>query len=191
MRAGLQNADQQQTNWNTVMKILNQIKLATLASVFTTLLVIASPAAAGEIRGNSGNNFTLTPTATPGVFTLTHPGVAQVSLMGNCTFDGTETVIAPTAAGQPFITTGTFRFTSADGTTTLDVEADGIGTPDPANPNFINVHYTMKFTGGTGKMANVRGKGELNGVAVFTSATGGTTTFVFDGQVSTHGHGNH
>ena len=172
------------------MKMLNQIRIIALASLITTLLVNASPAKAGEIRGSSGNNFSLAPTATPGVFTLTHPGVAQVSLMGNCTFDGTETVIAPTAADQPFILTGTFRFTSADGTTTLDVEAEGTGTPDPANPNFINLHYTMKFTGGTGKMASVRGKGELDGVAMFTSATGGTTTFNFAGQISTHGQGN-
>ena len=179
-----------ESNRNTIMKMLNQLRILTLASLITTLLVSASSANAGEIRGSSGNNFTLTSTATPGVFTLTHPGVAQVSLMGNCTFDGTETVIAPTEAGQPFILNGTFRFTSADGTTTLDVEADGIGTPDPANPNFINVRYTMKFTGGTGKMANVRGKGELDGVAMFTSATGGTTTFTFAGQISTHGNGN-
>ena len=172
------------------MKALNHRRIVTLASLLTTLLVNASSANAGEIRGSSGNNFALAPTATPGVFTLTHPGVAQVSLMGNCTFDGTETVIAPTAPGQPSLTTGTFRFASADGTTTLDVEADGIGTPDPGNPNFINIHYTMKFTGGTGKMANVRGKGELDGVAMFTSATGGTTTFTFAGQISTHGEGN-
>ncbi len=37
-------------------------------------------------------------------------------------------------------------------------------------------------------MANARGKGEMEGVAMLTSPTGGTTTFTFDGQISTHGH---
>jgi len=169
------------------MKIITQFRTTSLASTFIALLIAAAPVNAAKISGSSGNNFTLTPTATPGVFTLTHPGVARVSLLGNCTFDGTETVIAPTTPDQPFLLSGTFRFTSADGASTLNVEAEGTGFPDPANPNFVNIHYTMKFTGGTGKMANARGKAELDGVAMFTSATGGTTTFIFAGQVSTHG----
>jgi hypothetical protein len=171
------------------MKIRSQFRNLTLALACTVL--IATTANAGEITGSSGNNFSLTPTATPGVFILTHPGVAQVSLLGNCTFDGTETLVMPAAPDQPLTTTGTFRFTTADGLTTLDVEVEGKGTPDPANPNFVNLHYTMKFTGGTGEMANARGKAELDGVAMLTSPTGGTTTFVFAGQVSTHGQANY
>jgi hypothetical protein len=173
------------------MKILKQFRIITLALAFIAVLVSASPAKAGEIRGSSGNNFALTPTTTPGVFILTHPGVAQVSLLGNCTFDGTETLVMPAAPDQPLTTTGTFRFTTADGLTTLDVEVEGQGTPDQANPNFVNLHYTMKFTGGTGKMADARGQAELDGVAMLTSPTGGTTTFVFAGQISTHGQANH
>jgi hypothetical protein len=164
------------------------IKGRFVVPVIALLLVTSFAAEAGEIRGSSGNNFTLTPTATPGVFTLTHPGVARVSLLGNCTFDGTETLVMPATPDQPLTTTGTFQFVSADGSSTLEAEVIGRGTPDPANPNFVNLHYTIKFTGGTGKMANARGKGELTGTAMLTSPAGGTTTFTFRGQISTHGH---
>ena len=37
------------------MKILNQFKITTLALAFIAVLVSASPAKAGEIRGSSGN----------------------------------------------------------------------------------------------------------------------------------------
>ncbi len=145
-------------------------------------------ARAGEIRGSSGNNFSFGPSATPGVFLMTHPGVAKVSLLGNCTFDGTELLILPTEPNQPILLSGTWHFVSADGASTLDAEVEGTGIPDPAHPNFVNLHYTIKFTGGTGQMANARGKGEMEGVAMLTSPTAGTTTFTFSGQISTHGH---
>jgi hypothetical protein len=158
-----------------------------LTLIFGLLISSGTIVRAGEIRGSSGNNFTLTPTATPGVFHMTHPGVAQVSLLGNCTFDGDEIVIAPAGPNDVFVLSGTWHFATADGSSTLDTEVEGIGTPDPTNPNFVNVHYTFTFTGGTGLMANARGKGELDGVAMLTSPNGGTTTFTFTGQVSTHG----
>jgi len=162
-----------------------------LKSALTILLAFlisnVTIANAGEIRGSSGNNFTLTPTATPGVFHMTHPGVAQVSLLGNCTFDGEEIVIAPTGPNGLFILSGTWHFATANGSSTLDAEVEGTGTPDPTNPNFVNLRYTFKFTGGTGIMANARGKGQMDGVAMLTSPNGGTTTFTFTGQVSTRG----
>jgi hypothetical protein len=173
------------------MKILNPFRIITLALACAALAMTATTASAAPIKGSSGNNFELSPTATPRVFTLTHPGVAQVSLLGNCTFDGDEVLLVPTAPGQPFILKGTWRFVSADGASTLDAEVEGTGTPDPANPNFVNLHYEVKFTGGTGEMANARGRAEMDGVAMFTSPTGGTTTFVFAGQISTHGNKEH
>jgi hypothetical protein len=141
---------------------------------------------AAEIRGNCANNFTLAPTEDPNTFTLSHPGVAQVSLIGNCTYNGTGSATFTTNPSKPIILTGKWRFTSADGLTTLDVEADGVGTPDPSNPNFVNLVYSLKFVGGTGALAGVHGKGELHAVAMLTSANGGATTFTFTGQVSTH-----
>jgi len=174
-----------------IMKILRQLRIITLALACAALAMTAATAHAAPIKGNSGNNFELSPTPMPGVLTLTHPGVAQVSLLGNCTFDGDEVVLVPTAPGQPFILKGTWRFVSADGATTLDAEVEGTGTPDPANPNFVNLHYDVKFTGGTGQMANARGRAEMDGVAMFTSPSGGTTTFVFAGKISTDKHNDH
>jgi hypothetical protein len=166
------------------MRILNQFRIVALALACAALVMTAK---ARDIEGNSGNNFSLAPTATPGVFMLTHPGVAQVSSLGNCTFDGEEVATFPATPDQPLTLKGTWRFTSADGSSTLDAEVAGTGTPDPANPNFVNLRYRVKFTGGTGKMAAARGKAEMTGVAMLTSPSGGTTTFVFAGEIFTRG----
>jgi hypothetical protein len=173
------------------MKTLSQFRNIALALACTALVMTATADNTRDIKGNSGNNFALTPTATPGVLMLTHPGVAQVSSIGNCTFDGIEVVLVPATPDKPFVLNGTWRFISADGATTLDAEVEGTGTPDPANSGFVNLHYRVKFTGGTGKMANARGKAKMEGVAMFTSPTGGTTTFVFAGEISTRGHKDH
>jgi hypothetical protein len=165
------------------MKTSKFLLVLTLAALWVTT---AGSINAAEMRGNCANNFTLLPTADPNTFTMSHPGVAQLSLIGNCTYNGTGTATFTTDPAKPIVLTGKWRFASSDGSTSLDVEAEGIGTPDPANPNFVNLVYTMKFVGGTGVMANVRGKGELHGLAMLTSASGGTTTFTFSAQVSTH-----
>src|SRR3954470_626861 len=111
------------------MKTSKFLHLLTLA-VATFWCAMAAPTSAGEIRGNCGNNFTLAPTANPNVFTLTHPGVAQLSIMGNCTYDGTGFATFTGDHTKPILLTGNWRFTSSDGSTTLNVEAEGIGTPD-------------------------------------------------------------
>lgn len=185
----MHNAGQQQTTVNpeesdNIMKVLNQFRTVVLAFACAALVMTAK---ARSIEGNSGNNFTMVPTSTPGVFTLTHPGVAQVSSLGNCTFDGEEVATFPATSDQPLTLKGTWRFTSADGSSTLDAEVAGTGTPDPANPNFVNLRYHVKFTGGTGKMAKARGTAAMTGVAMITSSTGGTTTFVFAGEISSRG----
>jgi hypothetical protein len=165
------------------MKTLKFLLVLTVAALW---VATAGSIYAAEMRGNCANNFTLVPTADPNTFTMSHPGVAQLSLLGNCTYNGTGFATFTADPAKPIVLTGKWRFTSSDGSTTLDVEAEGVGTPDPANPNFVNLVYTMKFVGGAGAMANVRGKGELHGLAMLTSADTGTTTFTFSAQVSTH-----
>jgi hypothetical protein len=123
------------------------------------------------------------------VFLLTHPGVARVTGLGNCQFDGTEFLTPPDGPEGIFLMKGTWRFTSGDGATTLDADVEGVGKPDPANPAFVTLEYTITFTGGTGLMAGAHGKGKMEGVAMLTGATSGTTTFTFSGQISTHGRG--
>ena len=118
---------------------------------------------------------------------MTHPGVARLNELGNCLFDGTEFLTPPTAPGAPFLLKGTWRFTSADGSYTLDASVEGVGRPDAVNPAFVNLEYTINFTGGTGLLAGAHGKGKMEGVAMLTGPTSGTTSFVFSGQISTHG----
>ena len=155
------------------------------------LAMITIPAQAAVIKANAGTTFVLSPV--PGHSDqLTHSidGVVRVTILGNCTFHGDVLIYLPTAAGKPYLLAGSCRFTSADGATTLDAQVEGIGTPDPANLSFLNIHYEVKFTGGTGEMANARGKGEIDGFGMFTSETTGKATWLLQGNVSTRRHGH-
>lgn len=171
------------------MKKLNLFKAITLALGCVALAMTTIPADAGVIKANAGTTFILTPV--PGStteFPHTVDGVVQVSLLGNCTVHFDVIMFAPKTAKDPFTLLGTLRITSADGTTTLDADVVGKATVDPANANFLNLHYDVKFTGGTGTMAHARGKADIDGFAMFTSATTGTATWLLQGKVATHGH---
>jgi len=169
------------------MRILSPFRIITLALACAALAMTVAPAHGAVIRAHGGNNFELTPSLTPGVFTDSASGVAQISLLGNCSFHADQVVTLPAAADQPILVKGNWRFASADGTTTLDAVAEGTGTPDPVNPAFVNLHYKMKFTGRTGRMANVRGKAEVEVLAMFTSASTGTATWTLKGLVLARG----
>jgi len=173
------------------MRTLNPFRIIALALACATLAMTVAPTHAAVIRAHGGNTFELLPTPTPGV--LAHPldGVARVSVLGNCAFHGDVLVQAPAAPDQPFVLKGTWRFTSTDGTTTLDAEVEGTATLDPANPNFANVHYEVKFTGGTGQMTNARGRAKIDGLAMFTSPSTGTAAWSLNGLVLTRGHNDH
>lgn len=173
------------------MRILNQFRIIAVALACTALAMTITTTEAAPVRAHAASRFELTPTATPGVFTDTADGPARVSLLGNCTLHAEQVVTLPATPDQPILIKGKWRFTSADGTTTLDAETEGTGTPDPINPSFVNIHYEMKFTGGTGRMANARGRADVDVVAMFISAPGGTATVSLTGNISTHEHGDH
>jgi hypothetical protein len=128
-----------------------------------------------EIRANAGASFVITPAA----MKMTVDGVAQVSVLGNCsTHADAEMRFGP--GGSMQVTQSTFWFTSADGTTTINAVADGPVTPDPANPQaFGNFHYLVTFIGGTGRFASVGGKGQIDGAALFDPSAPGTGTGTF------------
>jgi len=178
------------------MKMFNLLKATTLALACIALAMTTTPADGGVIKAHAGTTFVLTPVefdepGNPTKYTHTVDGVVRVSLLGNCTAHFDVIVGAPKTATDPFTLAGTCRLTSADGATTLDAEVEGTGTPDPANPAFLNFHYDVKFTGGTGQMANARGTADIDGFAMFTSASTGKATWLLKGKVSTHGrHGN-
>ncbi len=149
----------------------------------------SNAASAGEIRANGGTTFNLVPTADPSVFTHTVDGLAQVSLVGNCAFHADVLARFPAVAGQPIALSGTFTFTSADGASVLRASVEGAVNFDPANPAFVNFGYQVVFIGGTGQFANARGRAEVDGAGLFTSASTGTATWKLKGEVHTRNRG--
>jgi len=147
------------------------------------LLITSNSISAADIRANAGTTWTLSPTTDPNVFTHTVDGIAEVSRLGNCTFHGDVVALLPTSPGQSIALKGSFTFTSADGATTLKAAVEGTGTPDPANPNFLNFQYQVKFTGGSGQFAAARGQAEIEGAALFTSPSAGKATWTMKGHV--------
>src|SRR6267143_3928303 len=154
-----------------------------LALACAALLLTSNSINAADIRANGGTTFDLLPTADPSVFTHTVDGIAQVSLLGNCTVHADVLVRFPANPSQPPTLKGSFTFTSADGTATLKATVEGTGTPDPANPSFLNFHYDVTFTGGSGQFASARGEAEINGAAMFTSPSTGKATWKLKGHV--------
>ncbi len=131
-------------------------------------LVLSSVSlSAAQIRANAGTTFVLYPTADPTVLTHTVDGVVQVSLMGNCTvhFD----VVVTAKSAELYALKGSLTITSATGAATLKADVAGVGTIDPDNGNFLNIHYKVVFTGGSGAFAHAHGQAEINGFAYFTT----------------------
>ena len=160
-----------------------------LALGCAALLLTSNSISAADIRVNAGTTFDLLPTADPGVFTHTVDGIAQVSLLGNCTVHADVVVRFPASPSQPPTLKGSFTFTTADGATTLKATVEGTGTPDPANASFLNFSYHVTFTGGSGQFASARGEAEIKGAAMFTSPSSGKATWKLKGHVEGNGHG--
>ena len=179
------------------MTKLNLFKSFALALGCAALAMTTVPAQVGVVQGHAGTTFTLTTVAfdasgNPTKFTHTVDGVVRVSLLGNCTVHADVIVLPPKPnTTDPWLLAGTFRITSANGAIILNADAVGTATPDPANPAlFLNFHYDVKFTGGTGAMTNARGTADVDGFAMFTDvATGkGNATWLIQGNVATRNH---
>src|SRR2546422_5499403 len=162
---------------------LNLFKSIALALGCAALATTTLPAEARDIRAHAGTTFTLTPVefdakGNPTKFTHTVDGVVRVSSLGNCIFHG-DVMAVPQPDGS-FTLAGTFRITS-------DAEAVGVVTPDPANPAFANFHYEVRFVGGTGRMDNAHGRGDIDGFAMFSPQNDGTgkATWLLHGNVAT------
>jgi hypothetical protein len=177
---------------------LNLFKSITLALGCAALAVTTIPVQADRpdhpwrhhvITAHAGNTFTLVPVEfdannNPIKFTHTVDGVVRVSLLGNCTvhFD----VIAVPRPDGTFGLSGTVQITSANGDTTLNADVEGGTSPEPDNRLMGNFHYDVKFTGGTGLMANARGRADIDGFALFNEDfAGGKATWLMNGTVIT------
>ena len=176
------------------MNKLTPFKSIMLALGCATLVLITIPAEAAAVKGHAGTTFDLKAVefdssghATK--FTHTVDGVVRVSGLGNCTFHA-DVIVTQASPNDPYILAGTFLITTADGTTSLNADATGIGSPDPDNSTlFLNFHYDVKFTGGTGSMRNARGSADVDGFAMFTSESTGKATWLLQGNVAAHKHG--
>jgi hypothetical protein len=164
------------------MKLINQLRVITVAITCATWLNTTAPMAAATVQANGGDTFTLTPTSNPGEFADLVQGVAQVSFLGNCTFQADQLVVLPATPDQPIRVKGVWRFATSDGASSLVANVEGVGAPDPRNPAFVNIQLKAKFTHGTGLAANADGEAEINGLAMFTSAAGGTATWSLKGK---------
>src|SRR4051812_17603081 len=119
------------------MKKLNLFRALTTATTFACLVSGYSLAMAdgpgtnaAAIRVTTGNSFALVPTSDPNVFGHPVEGVAQVSVMGNCHFQGEATIYLPTAPGQQIriVNTSPLTLTSSDGANSLKFNLDGTAT---------------------------------------------------------------
>jgi hypothetical protein len=134
--------------------------------VCAALVLSSLSVSAAEIRANAGTTFDLYPTADPGVLTHTVDGVVQVSRMGNCKvhFD----VVVTAKSAQVYSLKGSLIITSATGAASLKADVEGYGIIDPANASFLNIHYEVTFTGGSGAFTAARGRAQIDGFAMFT-----------------------
>lgn len=98
----------------------------------------------------------LTPTTTPQVVVVTIHGTGRGRHFGPLTFDATERLdfrqFGDPAFPEPrtVVTDGTFTITTRSGST-LTGAYDGVGTPDPTRPGFVNGRALALLTGGTGR----------------------------------------
>ncbi len=155
-----------------------------LAVVSTLLLMGAGSRTNGVITANGGTTFELAPSDQPGVLIHTVDGIAQVSLLGNCTVHF-DTLVRVPPPGEPFKVTGTMQLVSADGSSAIRTEVNGRVISDPASPAFGNLHYEVVITGGEGKFTGARGQGEIDGAGLFTSDHSGKATWLLNGVVLT------
>jgi hypothetical protein len=179
------------------MTKINVVKSLTLALGAIALVWAAIPTKAGDtlpanaaaLRANAGNKFALVPTSNPYVFGHPVDGVAQVSLLGNCHFHGEGEVRLPTSADQPIVivSTSPWMLTSSDGANSLQFDAQGTATFDPAKPTFANLTYTATLVGGTGAFVGATGTATFEVTAQFESALEGWATWTMKGYVLTPG----
>jgi hypothetical protein len=167
------------------MKKLSVIKVIALTFGCAALAFASSSVNEEDIRANEGATFFLTPTLDPSVFKITADGVARVSLLGDCSYHAEVEARLPASPGQPTVVSGRASFTSADGAATLKFSVRGTGTPNPANPAFVNLSYQATFTGGSGAFASATGTAEINELVKFTSPLAGTATWTMRGSVVT------
>lgn len=125
--------------------------------IFFLAMPLASADSEGRqpVRAAIDVRETFTPTSTPGVLIATLQGSGRGPSLGPLTFTATEMIDFRQFGDPAFphpravVTNGRFTITAAQGT--LTASYDGVGTPDPARPGFVNGVALSTLTGGTGR----------------------------------------
>lgn len=148
--------------------------LAGLALGCAAFGVSDTSASAREFFANAGTTFVLVPllSTSPLQFTHTVDGVVQVSPLGACTVHFDLIVTATSSSSRPYLVAGTQTITTADGASSVTSSVNGYLSSNPANATFLGIHYELTFTGGTGQLADARGRTVLQGFAALATAPG-------------------
>ena len=165
---------------------MNIIKLGivVMLAVLSSFRTIGETPVNGIMTAIAGTRFSMGEPNAEGVLPHTVDGVAQVSEIGNCVvhFD-VETKVPP--PGEPWILRGTMYFLHPQDGSILRMRVAGWALIEEGTP-FGNLHYDAEVISGEGLFAGARGKGEINGVAMFINAEGdGTATWTFRGNIFT------
>jgi hypothetical protein len=135
---------------------------------------LSSTSESGEFFANAGTTFILVPVpnTSPQEFTHTVDGVVQVSPLGDCTVHFDLIVTATDSSTRPYLVSGTQIITTADGKSSVTSSVNGYLSSYPANATFLDIHYELMFTHGTGHLAHPRGRTDLHGFAAIATAPG-------------------
>jgi hypothetical protein len=152
--------------------------LSICAGLAALAVAAVDPPRTVSILGTFGTTFDLIPTPTPGVLDDPIEGVGNIPDLGLCTIVVQQTVDFRT--DPPSLNPSNWVLTFIGGDQ-LTVSFTGTGTPDAADPAFIQLSGAGTITGGTGRFQGATGELRAPGVAHQDTPPG-----VFPG----HGHGS-
>jgi hypothetical protein len=159
---------------NNSMTRFSLSKVLGVALGCSTLVLGGISASAEDFFAHAGTTFILVPVpdTSPQQFTHTVDGVVQVASLGDCTVHFDLIVTATDSSTRPYLVTGTQIITTGDGKSTLTSKVNGYLASNPANGTFLDIHYDLSFTAGTGELANARGDTLLEGFAAIALSPG-------------------
>jgi hypothetical protein len=186
---------------NTLLRHLGK----TLVAAVTVFALSQSTNQAGQpnsktikssMKGNAGTAFNLAPVFDNGnpVFPWPHEvrGLVQLSNLGNCTAHFQVKIDSGQICegGHVFCLSGILTITTLAGD---ELHADVVGwaDPDPNDPkqpaSMNTFHYDVTITGGTGRLQDAYGRGEIDGAFFFCGTDCfcdsyvGVATWIYDG----------
>lgn len=156
-----------------------QLVLLTLLTTLAPIATLADPHINGVMTANAGTRFTLGLPDENGDMLHTVDGVAQVSVIGNCVVHF-DVIVSPGPKAE-----GTMYFLYPKDGSILRLKVVGTLRPEEGSP-VVSFHYDVEVISGEGQFAGARGKGEIDGAAMFINNDGdGTATWTFRGNVFT------